>query len=57
MKTWKFNKLLKYEDPKKILSDYMSCKIWLTDKQLEKVCNKNDGHGGVAWGTRKKVKK
>lgn len=53
MKTRDFNKLLKNKDPKKIISDYMCCKIWLTDKQLEKVCAKNDGHCGVAFSYKK----
>lgn len=60
MKTKEFKKLLSANDPNKILSDYMICKIFLTERQLQQVINKKDdaakGHGGCAWGFRKKGK-
>lgn len=54
MRTRDFNKLLKRKTSDEILTDYMICKIYLTDKQLEKVCNNSSHHGGC---NTKEVKK
>lgn len=50
MKNKDFNKLLKEKKPNEIISDYMICKIFLTDKQLEKVCSLGNHHGGCGFG-------
>lgn len=65
MKNKDFNKLLKEKKPKngnlinqydsqikadEIISDYMICKIFLTDKQLDKVCSLGSHHGGCGFG-------
>ena len=54
MKIRDFNKKMKEESPDKILSEYMTCKIYLTEKQLEKVCEKSSHHGAC---NTKEVKK
>lgn len=54
MKTKDFNKLLKRDNPKKILTNHMMGEIYLTDKQLDKVCKLNDGRGGCILKDRKK---
>ena len=57
MKAKEFNKLIKSNDPSEIISDYMTCKIYLTERQLQKVIDKKQGaaigHGGCAFGKRK----
>lgn len=54
MKAALFKKILNKEDPKDILAKYMTCQIYLTDKQLDKVIEKKkDEHGGCSWGRRK----
>lgn len=54
MKARELNKLLKEKSPVKIIEDYMSCKIFLTELQLEKVCNLGEHHGGCILGKGKK---
>lgn len=54
MKTREFNKILKEKSADQILSEFMEWKIFLTDKQLEKVCEKSSHHGGC---NSKEVKK
>ncbi len=54
VKIREFNKKMKEESPDKILSEYMTCKIYLTEKQLEKVCEKSSHHGAC---NTKEVKK
>ena len=54
----KFNKLLRTKGANKIKEEYMLGKhSTLTDKQLEKVCEKSgSGRGGIAFTYRKKNK-
>lgn len=54
MKSKDFNKLIKEKEPNKIIADYMTCKIYLTDKQLQKVCLLGNHHGGCSFGKIKK---
>lgn len=49
MKIKDFNKLLKEKGAGYILSKYMSCQLFLTNKQLEKVCELNHHRGGTAF--------
>ena len=49
MKTKEFKKLLKEKQPSEIISDYMTCKIYLTERQLAKVCELGNHHGGCAF--------
>lgn len=46
MKSRDFNKIIKEKTPSEILEDYMLGKIYLTDKQLEKITNSGEHHGG-----------
>ena len=46
MRARELNKLLETKSPEEILSLHMTCVIYLTDKQLEKVCSLGKGHGG-----------
>lgn len=43
MKTIIFNRLVKYRKPKDILNMYLDSRIWLTDKQLQKVIDLKNG--------------
>lgn len=47
------NKTYKINDIEKIKSDYMVGKICLSEKQLEKVCNLGNGHGGCCFKYKK----
>jgi hypothetical protein len=52
MKKREFKKALDLNKPSELLSDYMIGKIFLTDKQLDKVIDKKkgtpeEGHGGA----------
>lgn len=49
MKIKDFNTMLKEKGAGYILSKYMSCQLFLTDKQLEKVCELNHHRGGTAF--------
>ena len=49
MKAKDFKKALKEMKPDDIKSLYMTCKIYLTDKQLSKVCELGNHHGGCAF--------
>lgn len=49
MKAKEFKKLIKEKQPNQIISDYMTCKIYLTEKQLNKVCELGNHHGGCAF--------
>ena len=53
MKNKDFKALLKEKSSNDILSDYMTCKIFLTDKQLQKVIDLKQpyekGHGGCGF--------
>ena len=53
MRARELNKLLKIKTPEKIISLYMTCEIYLTDKQLEKVCSLSKGHGGCSFKYKK----
>ena len=59
MEKKKFKEILKKEKPEDIISDYMKCNIYLTDKQLKTVIDeknkdaKNEGHGAVCFDYRK----
>ena len=63
MKAKELNKLLKEKNPAKIIEDYMTNKIFLTDIQLQKVLDlkldNEKGHGGCILGSsdRKRGKK
>ena len=46
MKTREFTKILKEKTPGEIIEEFMLGKIDLTDKQLEKVTNNGEHHGG-----------
>lgn len=46
MKASKLRALCRKYSYDKIIEMYMSCKIYLTDKQLEKICAKGSHHGG-----------
>ena len=54
MKTKELKELLKSKPASEILSDYMTNKIFLTDKQVQKVIDLKQphekGHGGCAFG-------
>ena len=50
MKKREFNKILEKYTSDQILEMYMTCKIYLTDKQLEKVCENSSHHGGCILG-------
>lgn len=43
MKKINIRNLLKEKTPKQILTDYMECKIYLTQKQLQQVIDKKEG--------------
>lgn len=46
MKAREFKKLCNEKSPGEIIEDYMLGKIYLTDKQLEKVTNNGEHRGG-----------
>lgn len=46
MKARDFKKLCSEKSPGEIIEDYMLGKIYLTDKQLEKVTKNGEHHGG-----------
>ena len=58
MKKINVRALLKEKTPKEILSDYMECKIYLTQKQLQQVIDKKEGvdkgRGSCMVGMRQK---
>lgn len=58
MKAKDFNKLQKEEKPTEILEKYMTNKIFLTERQLDKCITakkgtSSEGHGGVSFNYRK----
>lgn len=59
MKASAFKSLLKNEKSSVILNKYMLNEIYLTDRQLEKVCYLGEHHGGTGfrYDKRKEVKK
>ena len=50
MKASKLRLLCKKYTYDKIIEMYMSCKIYLTQNQLEKICSKGSHHGGCNLG-------
>ena len=63
MKAKELNELLKEKNPAKIIEDYMTNKIFLNQRQLQKVLDMKEdhqkGHGGCILGSsdRKRGKK
>ena len=55
MKKKELNKLIKKYSSDEILNMYMECKIYLTEKQLEKICETSSHHGGCYLGGTKWV--
>ena len=53
MKKREFKKLLEEYTSNEIIEMYMTCKIYLTEKQLDKVCENSSHHGGCILGGRK----
>jgi len=57
MKSKELKELLKVKTASEILSDYMTGKIFLTQKQLQKVIDLKEpyekDHGGCCFGNRK----
>ena len=49
MKTKEFKKMIKEMKPDDIKSLYMTCKIYLTEKQLDQVCKMGEHHGGCGF--------
>lgn len=58
MKASAFKSLLKNEKSSVILNKYMLNEIYLTDRQLEQVCELGEHHGGMGfkYNKRKEVK-
>ena len=57
MKNRDFKRLLNKQEPEQILERYMLSKIYLTEKQLEKVCSIGNHHAGCCFGKGKKYKR